>query len=257
MSTIKLNEQLLFLRKQKNITQEELAQVLNVTNQAVSKWESGSNCPDINLLPDIAKYFNVSIDELLGYKPADTVGDIFLKIKALFQETPNEKCFDLAYNLAFLSSAMGYKHKYQCWDTNEEISEREGKPGAFHKWGTSFLHDREGQIIMKGSNIFISKKNPDTPISASAIREIYNAVRSFSDKNNLRVLYALYELTLDNESFPSIEDIAEKCKLTADVIEKALDDLPVYLKDLEDGNQGYRIDGMYIPAMLTLLTEKL
>ena len=257
MSTIKLNEQLLFLRKQKNITQEELAQVLNVTNQAVSKWESGSNCPDINLLPEIAKYFNVSIDELLGYKPADTVGDIFLKIKALFQETPNEECFDLAYELAFLACAKGYKNDYESWDTNEEISKQEGnKYGEFYKWGMSVLHEPKGQIIIKGSNVFISKNDPNTSISASAVREIYKILQAFTNKDNLRVMYALYELTLENFDFVSIEEIAAKCKLATDVVEKALDDLPVQLKELEDGSHAYHMADMYIPAMLTLITDK-
>ncbi len=67
MTTIKINEQIAFLRKQKGLTQEELAGALGVTNQAVSKWESAQCCPDIQLLPLIADYFGVSIDELMGH----------------------------------------------------------------------------------------------------------------------------------------------------------------------------------------------
>ncbi|HWT74766.1 MAG TPA: helix-turn-helix transcriptional regulator [Mobilitalea sp.] len=65
MNAFKLNEQIAFLRKQKGITQEELAQALGVTNQTISKWESAACCPDIQLLPSIAAYFDVSIDELM------------------------------------------------------------------------------------------------------------------------------------------------------------------------------------------------
>ena len=64
--SLKINEQIMNLRKQKGVTQGELADVLGVSNQSVSKWESGQCCPDIQLLPDIAKYFSVSIDELMG-----------------------------------------------------------------------------------------------------------------------------------------------------------------------------------------------
>lgn len=77
MANFKLNEQIASLRKEKGITQEELAQALGVTNQAVSKWESAQCCPDIQLLPDIADYFGVSIDELMGYKPKHTAGNGF------------------------------------------------------------------------------------------------------------------------------------------------------------------------------------
>ena len=66
MDISKLNENIAFFRKKRGITQEELANALGVTNQAVSKWESGKCAPDIQLLPDIAEYFNISIDELFG-----------------------------------------------------------------------------------------------------------------------------------------------------------------------------------------------
>lgn len=58
------------LRKEKGITQEVLAQALDVTNQAVSKWESDQCCPDTMMLPRIADFFEVSIDELFGRAPA-------------------------------------------------------------------------------------------------------------------------------------------------------------------------------------------
>ena len=53
-------------RKELGLTQEGLAQKLGVTNQAVSKWESGLSCPDIALLPQLADLFGITIDELFG-----------------------------------------------------------------------------------------------------------------------------------------------------------------------------------------------
>jgi transcriptional regulator with XRE-family HTH domain len=128
MSTIKIKEQIAFLRRQKGVTQEELAQALGVTNQSVSKWESGVCCPDIQLLPEIAKYFGVSTDELLGYKPAEKLADICLKIKALFKETDEKDCFELAYKLAFLLAegafTKGYR-SYVPWDTERTRSDED------------------------------------------------------------------------------------------------------------------------------------
>ncbi len=57
-------------RKEKGLTQIQLAEILNVSNRAVSKWENGDGFPDITLLPDISKALEISIDELLtGVKP--------------------------------------------------------------------------------------------------------------------------------------------------------------------------------------------
>lgn len=57
MTTLKINERIAFLRKEKGLTQEELAKALGVTNQAVSKWESSQCCPDIQLLSYYCRFF--------------------------------------------------------------------------------------------------------------------------------------------------------------------------------------------------------
>ena len=62
---INLKEKLRALRQQKNITQEALANHLGITPQSVGKWERGEGFPDITLLPKIAFYFDVTVDELL------------------------------------------------------------------------------------------------------------------------------------------------------------------------------------------------
>ena len=54
------------LRREKGLKQEDVAQVLDVSSQAVSKWENNQSCPDISLLPKLAKLLGVSVDTLLS-----------------------------------------------------------------------------------------------------------------------------------------------------------------------------------------------
>lgn len=56
------------LRKEHNMTQEQLAAKMNVTDKAVSKWERDISCPDIASLPRLAEIFGVSVDELMQVK---------------------------------------------------------------------------------------------------------------------------------------------------------------------------------------------
>ncbi len=64
---IKLGEKIKELRKRDGRKQEDLAVALGVTNQAVSRWEANGGYPDIEMLPAIANYFHITIDELFGY----------------------------------------------------------------------------------------------------------------------------------------------------------------------------------------------
>lgn len=65
MNEIKISEIIRKLRSDKGISQETLADVCDVSMQAVSKWENGQSCPDIIFLPLLAEYFGVSVDYLL------------------------------------------------------------------------------------------------------------------------------------------------------------------------------------------------
>ena len=66
-----LSEKLKNLRKGKGISQEKLAKYLGVTFQAVSKWENSTTMPDIMLLPEIARFFGITVDELLCVEKFD------------------------------------------------------------------------------------------------------------------------------------------------------------------------------------------
>lgn len=63
---MELHEKLQELRKNKGLTQEELARILHVSRTAISKWESGRGYPSIDSLKEISRYFSISIDDLLS-----------------------------------------------------------------------------------------------------------------------------------------------------------------------------------------------
>ncbi len=97
-------------RKQKGITQEDLACYLGVSKPAVSKWESGQSYPDITLLPVIAAYFSLSVDDLLGYTPQMENDDI-QKLYASLSDAFSREPFD-----AVLARCREIIRKYySCW----------------------------------------------------------------------------------------------------------------------------------------------
>ena len=96
---MEFNEKLQELRKQKRLTQEELAEKLYVSRTAISKWESGRGYPNIDSLKEIAKFFSVTVDELLSPNEVLTIAEEDGKQK--------EKHFrDLIYGLLDICIAM-------------------------------------------------------------------------------------------------------------------------------------------------------
>ncbi len=76
MKEINIAKVLVTKRREKGITQDELANYIGVSKASVSKWETGQSYPDIAFLPQLASYFNISVDELIDYKPQMTKEDI-------------------------------------------------------------------------------------------------------------------------------------------------------------------------------------
>lgn len=92
-------EKLQALRKQKNLTQEELAEVLFVSRTAISKWESGKGYPSIDSLKAVSKFFGITIDELLS-------GDELLSIAEEDTRQNSLRVRDLVYGLMDCSGVM-------------------------------------------------------------------------------------------------------------------------------------------------------
>ena len=96
---MEFNEKLQELRKQKGLTQEELAEALYVSRAAVSKWESGRGYPNIDSLKEISRFFSVTIDDLLS-------GSEILTIAEEDQKQKNSLLLDLVFGLLDLSVSM-------------------------------------------------------------------------------------------------------------------------------------------------------
>lgn len=96
---MEFNEKLQKLRKQKGLTQEELAQALFVSRTAISKWESGRGIPNIESLKATANFFGITIDELLS-------GDELLNIAEEDVKQKEKHSRDIIFGLLDISVAL-------------------------------------------------------------------------------------------------------------------------------------------------------
>ena len=116
MDKIRLAENLIALRKDRKITQEQLAEFCGVTKASVSKWENEQTLPDILLLPKLAAFFEISIDELMGY-------EMYLTMEQI-NKVHEELTSDFAtkdFAVAFARCREYVKQYYSCYELLEKI----------------------------------------------------------------------------------------------------------------------------------------
>ena len=106
---MEFNEKLQELRKQKGLTQEELAEILFVSRTAVSKWESGRGMPSIESLKAISKFFAVSLDDLLSSEELLVIAEDDHKQKEMHIRDMIYGLLDCSIALLFLLPFFGQK----------------------------------------------------------------------------------------------------------------------------------------------------
>ena len=119
---IYISENIKRLRQEKRLTQEALANIIGISFQAVSKWECGDAYPDITLLPVIANYFEVTIDELLGND----------KIKIEESKTRREEAF-LLHQKSLIENVWNIMAMIDC----------------YHQWYSDFINPADKLALLK------------------------------------------------------------------------------------------------------------
>lgn len=135
MKEINIAKKLIEKRREKGITQDEIALYIGVSKASVSKWETGQSYPDITFLPQLATYFNISIDELMGYSPQMSKEDIkklYNRLSASFATEPFddilEECrriikkYYCCFPLLFQMSVLLVNHHMLAEEKKEQIS---------------------------------------------------------------------------------------------------------------------------------------
>lgn len=137
MNSTEIGKFISALRKEKGYTQITLAEILNVSNRTVSKWENGDGYPDITLLPEIANALGVTVDELLKGEKTP--------VKELVIENKNETekakynskiCFVFSFFLGVFGAVLGVVNKIYC------------------TWAFSILYYTHWEIIFDAVSLF-------------------------------------------------------------------------------------------------------
>jgi len=135
MKEINIAKAIVNRRREKGITQDELANHIGVSKASVSKWETGQSYPDITFLPQLAAYFNISIDDLMGYEPQmgkEDIRKLYLRLSADFTVKPFDEvlghCREITkkyfscFPLLFQISALLVNNSMETGDMDKTLS---------------------------------------------------------------------------------------------------------------------------------------
>ena len=186
MNELNIGRAIASKRKARGITQEELAKHMGVSKASVSKWETGHSYPDITFLPKLAAYFNISIDDLIGYEPQMTKEDISRTYSRLSNDFVKKPFEDV------LSECRGIVRKYYaCFP-------------LLLKMGNLILYysdlakepDKIRALIMEAKELFVRVKNESSNVEAikkAQYMEAYCCIESGDSKSALQLLEVINE----------------------------------------------------------------
>ena len=137
------------LRKEKGLTQGELATHFNVTHQSVSKWEKGDSLPDIQVLREIAKFYEITIEEILNGEKNEHV------IKSRSSEMQSKLNMDIVYTVFLLGMFISFTFFYLHENVTQELNEFLGELNPFFGNGYYTLNFSGFNLIFNATGISI------------------------------------------------------------------------------------------------------
>ena len=209
MKEVNISKNIAYLRKQKGITQEQLAQALYISPQAVSKWETNTSFPDMQMLPLIAEYFGVSIDCLFyggDYVYNDIYNMVWDKVAGYDQQSKE------AYNevLTFFSYAH---HGTNRWNIKNKGNVMHDEPLHLSSENGLSLFSGKGYGAIVTRDFFKS-------IDQNTVSFAEKILPALSKKNNILVCLAIISM-----SDISFGEMKEKLNLDETTLKASLEEL--------------------------------
>ena len=201
-------------RREKGLTQEQLGDILGVSSQAVSKWETGDTYPDGSLLVPLADALGVSLDELFGRNGAymENVAD---NITALLEKKDGQ-----------LKTA-----RELCWQIERGLFGCRGFATVEEVTNSSEIVRDEGFTMMSNGRVPFFALFPDTSLAGDAVgdgEKIRMIFERLSRKATMKAIVHLYQKEADY--LFEKEVLAEFCEGDADIVMEDLEALQVVLK---------------------------
>ncbi len=211
-----IGSQIARYRKSLNMTQEELGQLVGVSNQAVSKWESEVTLPDVLLLPKIVKVLNITLDEL--YEMNDTSS------KVVADDFP-----EYAYNEISKSFYHQSRVRFNIVSRNDDIQNSYWKSRISGGCGLKCISDKNGAVIINNSLAFVYmnyKKDGSEEIISS--NNLAKALQILSDQYVRRIFAFQYKESFANNNCVNnikytIQEICNACAIEETIIEATLE----------------------------------
>ena len=196
---VKLAENIRALRKQRGLTQEQLAEATGVTVGAVHKWETGLSTPELSLIVELADYFGISVDALLGYEMKDNRLETTLERlnRCLDEEDPEgvkeaEKAlrrfpnsFDVVYRSALMLMITGGK--------NHDDSQLARAYGMFEQ--ALLLTSADAGIAMGGIGSDIAVESADAVLVSDELKRLpylFSLMQKVMKKVHVNIIASLF-----------------------------------------------------------------
>ncbi len=229
---IHIGETIKKLRKEKNITQEALANFIGVSYQSVSKWERYESYPDITLIPSIAAFFGVTTDMLLGVNTADKENRIkayeekynSLKAQRKFEEASNlmkEAIAEFPGNYLFLANYMNSLILLYPYKDERNLSIKPEVERVYGVIQTHCTNDRL-RVWTKGLMCNFLQELSETENSGVDISEIDPILEEMPVMRNTRDYMAmmLYPFGSEKRNMACAKGLSEMIQLIGEIINR-------------------------------------